>query len=211
MNLGDSVAAVASDGTNFLLVTHHSSLGSPYTMNWVGTLLARDGTIIKTFDITPPINPVATKTEVAVAAYDGSNYLVVYVPNLNPRVQPDTLEALRISPSGAILPPRLGAAVTVAPAIAANSSCAVAFDGTNYLLVYLPYSPTSNVNLVGEYLSASTGQPLGPSFPIAPAPCFRLPSDSRSPEKPLPSANTCPCRLCRGLSPPSGCALPGAP
>jgi hypothetical protein len=27
----------------------------------------------------------------------------------------------------------------------------------------------------------------------------------------LPSANTCPCRLCRGLSPPNECALPGAP
>ena len=46
---------------------------------------------------------------------------------------------------------------------------------------------------------------------VAPALCFRLPSDSRSPEKPLPSANTCPCRLCRGLSPPSRSALPGAP
>src|SRR5882672_6258877 len=45
---------------------------------------------------------------------------------------------------------------------------------------------------------------------VAPALCFRLPSDSRSPEKPLPSANTCPCRLCRGLSPPNECALPGA-
>jgi hypothetical protein len=45
---------------------------------------------------------------------------------------------------------------------------------------------------------------------VAPALCFRLPSDSRSPGKPLPSANTCPCRLCRGLSPPSECALPGA-
>jgi hypothetical protein len=45
---------------------------------------------------------------------------------------------------------------------------------------------------------------------VAPALCFRLPSDSRSPETPLPSANTCPCRLCRGLSPPDGCALPGA-
>jgi hypothetical protein len=46
---------------------------------------------------------------------------------------------------------------------------------------------------------------------VAPALCFRLPSDSRSPEKPLPSANTCPCRLCGGLSPPRRCALPGAP
>ncbi len=40
---------------------------------------------------------------------------------------------------------------------------------------------------------------------------IRLPSDSRSPAKPLPSANSSPCRASRGLSPPSGCALPGAP
>src|SRR5450755_3881584 len=49
--------------------------------------------------------------------------------------------------------------------------------------------------------------PLCRFYPLpvrrAPALCFRLPFDSRSPEKPLPSANTCPCRLCRGLSPPS--------
>jgi hypothetical protein len=37
-----------------------------------------------------------------------------------------------------------------------------------------------------------------------------LPSDSQSPAKPLPSANTSPCRVCRGLPPPSRCALPGA-
>jgi len=52
-----------------------------------------------------------------------------------------------------------------------------------------------------------------------------LPSDSQSPATPLPSANTSPRRVCRGLSPPShqrghhsqaGCAyaqraMPGAP
>src|SRR5690606_35294006 len=46
---------------------------------------------------------------------------------------------------------------------------------------------------------------------VAPALCFRLPSDLESPQEPLPSANTSPCRVCRGLSPPSRCALPGAP
>ncbi len=40
---------------------------------------------------------------------------------------------------------------------------------------------------------------------------IRLPSDSQSPAKPLPSANSSPCRASRGLSPPSRCALPGAP
>src|SRR4029077_9674665 len=39
-NLGDFGAAVASDGTNFMLVTHPSpASGSP--MNWVGTVLPR--------------------------------------------------------------------------------------------------------------------------------------------------------------------------
>ena len=38
-----------------------------------------------------------------------------------------------------------------------------------------------------------------------------LPSDSQSPAKPLPLANSSPCRASRGLSPPSRCALPGAP
>jgi hypothetical protein len=163
-NLGDFGAAVTSDVTNFLLVTLHSP-ASPLTLNWVGTLLAPDGTVIKTFDITSPINPMAATTEVAVAAYDGSNYLVVYVPNLNAGQQPDTLEAVRISPSGTIL----GPATTVVPALAAASSCAIAFDGANYLLVYLPYSTTNSPQLMGEYISPTTGQPLGPSFPIAPA------------------------------------------
>jgi hypothetical protein len=163
-NLADFGAAVASDGTNFLLVTHHSpTTGS--TQNWVGTLFAPDGTIIKTFDITPPINPVAATTQLAVAAFDGSNYLVVYVPDLNTGGQPDTLNAVRISPSGTIL----GPPITVVQAVAAGSSCALSFDGTNYLLVYLPYSTTISAQLMGEYLAASTGQPLGPSFPIAPA------------------------------------------
>ena len=45
---------------------------------------------------------------------------------------------------------------------------------------------------------------------VAPALCFRLPSDLGSPQEPLPSANTSPCRVCRGLPPPSRCALPGA-
>ncbi|RQT04058.1 hypothetical protein DF035_10930 [Burkholderia contaminans] len=46
---------------------------------------------------------------------------------------------------------------------------------------------------------------------VRPALCLRLPSDSQSPATPLPLANTSPCRACRGLSPPSECALPGAP
>src|SRR5699024_10983727 len=46
---------------------------------------------------------------------------------------------------------------------------------------------------------------------VRPALCFGLPPDDRSPASPLPPANSSPCRVSRGLSPPSRCALPGAP
>ncbi|PRG63398.1 hypothetical protein C6T64_28580 [Burkholderia cenocepacia] len=46
---------------------------------------------------------------------------------------------------------------------------------------------------------------------VRPALCLGLPPDPQSPGEPLPLANTSPCRVCRGLSPPSECALPGAP
>ena len=59
---------------------------------------------------------------------------------------------------------------------------------------------------------------LTPAWRLVSASCsssqrfaIRLPSDSQSPAKPLPSANCSPCRASRGLSPPSECALPGAP
>ena len=38
-----------------------------------------------------------------------------------------------------------------------------------------------------------------------------LASDAQSPAEPLPLATSSPCRASRGFSPPSKCALPGAP
>jgi hypothetical protein len=49
--------------------------------------------------------------------------------------------------------------------------------------------------------SCSSGQRFASSF-------LRIPPRGRHPCR---SANTSPCRVCRGLSPPSECALPGAP
>jgi hypothetical protein len=46
---------------------------------------------------------------------------------------------------------------------------------------------------------------------VRPALCLRFPPDPASRPAPCRSANTSPCRACRGLVPPSECALPGAP
>jgi len=166
-NLADFIAAVASDGTNFLLVTHHGPADGS-AMNWVGTLLAPDGTLIKTFNITPSVSPVAATTQVAVAAFDGSNYLVVYVPDLNPGGQPDTLAAVRISPTGAIL----GTPVTVVPAIAAGSSFAIAFDRTptarNYSVNTLLQVPACRLGRLSRSHRLAERRPRLPSLSMGP-------------------------------------------
>src|SRR5690606_9691290 len=62
---------------------------------------------------------------------------------------------------------------------------------------------------------------LGPARPDVPPPIrflfvepvlrLQLPSDPQSLAAPLPSANSSPCRVSRGLAPPECVRLPGAP
>ena len=66
----------------------------------------------------------------------------------------------------------------------------------------LGFDEYGHLTPVQRLVSASCSS--GPRFAIG------LPSDSQSPAKPLPLANSSPCRVSRGLSPPSKCALPGA-
>lgn len=68
----------------------------------------------------------------------------------------------------------------------------------------------TRIGLHGLLPAHPTTPPLSACLAVAPALCLQLPSDSQSPRTPLPSANTSPCRLCRGLAPPSRCALPDA-
>ncbi len=72
--------------------------------------------------------------------------------------------------------------------------------------------------IVPDKYRASTISAVCPQCNASSASCtsgqrfaIRLPSDSQSPAKPLPSANSSPCRASTGLPPASRCALPGAP
>ena len=72
-----------------------------------------------------------------------------------------------------------------------------AFRARTGLCIYWPAHPTAPPLSA----SCSSGQRFAFSFLQIP------PRDGH----PCCSANTSPCRVCRGLSPPSECALPGAP
>jgi hypothetical protein len=71
-----------------------------------------------------------------------------------------------------------------------------AFRASTGLCVYVPAHPT----VPPLSASCSSGQRFACGF-------LRIPPRDGHPSR---SANTSPCRVCRGLSPPSKCALPGA-
>jgi hypothetical protein len=82
-----------------------------------------------------------------------------------------------------------------------------------FALMSVGYTPRRSVQVSGF---ASFGRLTPPRrlYPLrVPQTSALLPASFRPPvaRTPLRSASTSPCRMCRGLSPPSACALPGAP
>jgi hypothetical protein len=159
--------SMGTDGTNFLFVAKEFPLSaSNATQNWVGKILAPDGSVITTFDVSP-VDPYvgAQLPPYAVIGFDGTNYLVVYTQDHAPP-QATTLDAVRVSPAAVLV----GSAVTVAtPTIAGSHSIALAFNGSEYLLAYPQAGNGGSVQLSGQLISPATAQPLGSSFVLAPA------------------------------------------
>jgi hypothetical protein len=163
--------AVGSDGTNFLVVTRAATGNAPYySVKWVATLVAPDGSVLKTFDLSASVTlQIPTAATDAAVAFDGTNYLVVYE-----QYDPSSvtgLIAVRVSPSGTVL----GSGATVGPGPACNSGpCAppaLAFDGSRYLLVYLQGS-NGLFQIEGVFISPADGQASGTAFAVSPAPGY---------------------------------------
>jgi hypothetical protein len=172
LQAGDQLAsvplspAIASDGTNFLIVAGQRQIsGGTTTQNWLGTLVAADGTVLGSFNITAPAPPPPPTSPLRVlAGFDGTNYLVVYETVQAPALP--TLNAVVISPAGVIL----AGPNTVATADDGPSGVnfeALAFDGSQYLLVY-PQQVTGGAQLYGVFVARLTAQANAPAFAIAP-------------------------------------------
>lgn len=166
--------AIASDGTNFLVMAKKASgpATSPNSLaNWIGTLVGPDGAVIKTFDatVTAPVTD-GMNTERAAIAFDGTNYLFVFendhdLASTGPR---PSLAGVWISRSGV----PIGSEFALGPS--GTNSPALAFDGTNYLLVYRKFIPISGLEQIrGVFISPGSGQITGGEFPITPAPGYQ--------------------------------------
>ena len=122
---GQLYPAAAFDGTNYFIAW--SDYRSGTTLDLYGSRVSPDGTVLDTSGI--PISTAAGDQYLPSMAFDGTNYLVVWATFDG--VGNSTVYGARVSPSGTVLDPD---GIPISSPSASYSS--VAFDGTNYLVVW---------------------------------------------------------------------------
>ena len=143
---GGNDPAVAFDGTNYLVVWT-TSLGDEITGDIYGNRVSKAGAVLDGTGI-----PISTAAEARVdpaVAFDGTNYLVVWSDNRNSQstqFAPDIYGARR-QHFGTVLD---SAGIPISTAANVQVAPAVAFDGTNYLVVWDNQTGTSSEPAVSK-------------------------------------------------------------
>jgi hypothetical protein len=143
--------AIGFGGTTYLVVWQDSRSNYPYDI--YGTRISQAGTILDPNGFT--ISTVANLQRFPTIAFDGTNYLVTWVDRRNALYEYDIYGA-RITQSGVALDSN---GFAISTAAYNQESPAIAFDGTNYLVVWTdkrngPYSDIygTRVSQVGTLL-----------------------------------------------------------
>ncbi|MCK4585115.1 T9SS type A sorting domain-containing protein [candidate division WOR-3 bacterium] len=134
--------SAAFDGTNYMVVWHDGSLPDIYgaRVNQSGIVLDPDGIAIST---------ALNNQSYPSVAFDGTNYMVVWQDTRNG--YPDIYSA-RVNQSGVVLDPD-GIAISTGSYYQKYPS--VAFDGTNYLIVWQDSRNSPFYDIYGAILSTS--------------------------------------------------------
>jgi len=153
--------AVAFDGINYLVVWQDKRNGNNFDI--YGARVNPSGTVLDPSGI--PISTAANGQWYPAVAFDGVNYLVVWEDFRSNGIYRDIYGA-RVSPSGTVLDP---SGIAISTAASNQELHSVAFDGTNYLVVWDDYRSGSNYDIYGARVSPS-GSVLDPSgIPISTA------------------------------------------
>jgi hypothetical protein len=182
-NLGTH-AVVAFDGTNYLIV-HEDIYGTTSSPNLLSLLVSRSGSIVSGPNIVgAAFQSTFFPGDPEALAFDGSRYLLVYGDD-NSLVRPPQMSGLFISPTTGL--------PDGAPFPISNTNDyvrdgpAVAFDGTNYLVVWGEFG----LNPIGlRAMRVSTAGALVDSTPL-------LVMDASS----LSDSSSGPSGICCDLSP----------
>ncbi|MEO0136937.1 MAG: FlgD immunoglobulin-like domain containing protein [candidate division WOR-3 bacterium] len=140
-------SAVAFDGTNYLVVWEDCRSGSDYS-DIYGARVAPDGTVLDPAGI--PISTAANLQYYPAVAFDGTNYLVVWADRRN--IIYSDIYGTRVASDGAILDPQ---GIAISTAVGWQWFPSVAFDGTNYLVVWQDYRSGSDYDIYGARVSPS--------------------------------------------------------
>jgi hypothetical protein len=125
-------AVVAFDGTNYLVI-YEDIFGASASPNLLALLVSRSGSIVSGPNIVGAAFQSVFPGDQEALGFDGSRYLLVY-SDANAVVRPSQMSGLFISPATG-LPD--GAAFTISNTnIYERDGPALAFDGTNYLVVW---------------------------------------------------------------------------
>ena len=152
--------ALAYDGTNYLVIWNNNG-----NQNIFGQIVSPSGVLIGSeFQINSSLSSLGM-----AIAYDGTNYLVVWV-NYGP-LYPIGISGQLVSPSGELV----GSEFQISTGNEfAFGYPAIAYDGTNYLVVWVKHEPN-------DYLSGYiAGQLISPSGSLVGSE-FQITSDPRTP------------------------------
>ena len=145
---GQYVPAVAFDGTNYLVVWHDGSgdiYGALVTSTGEPVDPAKDGLLIS--DYTSKYTPWCP-----AVAFDGTNYLVVWTDAPNPPHNNWDICGALVSTEGAVLDDP--GVFFITPSWTANQyQPSVAFDGTNYLVVFQDDHRDGSADIYGVRVS----------------------------------------------------------
>jgi large repetitive protein len=125
--------AVAFNGTSFLVVWTDDSSGVPQVY---GARVALDGTVLDPAAI--PIAVEGNSRQYPAVGSDGQNFLVAWTLNSTD----EDICAARVAPDGTVLDPE-GIPICAIPG--GQSRPAVAYDGADYLLVWMDDRNTSDI------------------------------------------------------------------
>ncbi|MDY7229175.1 Ig-like domain-containing protein [Hyalangium rubrum] len=117
--------AMAFDGTNYLVTWHDNRDGE---FNLYGVRVSSDGTVLDPSGFV--ISNALSHQRYPAVSFDGTNYLVVWEDS---RASPLDIYGARVSPAGTVLDPN---GFLIFDGANWQEQPAVAFDGTNHLVVW---------------------------------------------------------------------------
>jgi hypothetical protein len=140
----DHIPQVAFDGTNYLVVYEESVTGTDHDI--IGALVDPTGAVLSYIEI----DVTGNDDRAPRVAFDGTNYLVVYEETVT-STNHDIIGA-RVDPNPNAVVPVLGY-VNIDVSTNDDFAPAVAFDGTNYLVVYQETFTSTDHDIIGAQVS----------------------------------------------------------